>query len=238
MVAFLLSSQNLPFTVALTLMLAIAVMEGVSTLIGAGLSDMIDSVLPEMDLDVDADIDIDMDADIDIDADMDVDGDFHAPGPFTRLLSWLRVGQVPVLILAIVFLTAFGLIGLFCQSTAIKLVGQMLPGSLASVPALIVTFPVVRICGGILARILPQDETESVSEESFVGRVAIITLGTAAAGKPAQARLTDPHGQSHYIMVEPDLAEARFEQGTSVLIVSHQGAVYKGIENPNPALTD
>jgi hypothetical protein len=238
MIGFLLSSQNLPFTVALTLMLAIAVMEGVSTLIGAGLSDMIDSVLPEMDLDVDADLDIDMDADIDIDADMDADADFHAPGAFTRLLSWLRVGQVPVLILAIVFLTSFGLIGLFCQSTALKLVGQMLPGSLASLPALIITFPVVRVCGGILARILPKDESESVSEESFIGRVAVITLGTAAAGKPAQARLTDPHGQSHYIMVEPDLAETRFEQGTSVLIVSHQGAVYKGIENPNPALAD
>jgi hypothetical protein len=226
MIAFLLASENLPFTVSLTLMLAIAVMEGVSTLIGAGLSDMIDSVLPEMDLDVDVDVDVDLDT------------DFHAPGPFTRLLSWLRVGQVPVLILAIVFLTAFGLIGLFCQSTALKLVGHMLPASLASVPTLFVTIPMVRVCGGVLAKILPKDETESVSEESFVGRVAVITLGTAAAGKPAQARLTDQHGQSHYVMVEPDLAGVSFEQGAEVLIVSHQGAIYKGIENPNQALTD
>jgi hypothetical protein len=230
MITFLLSSQNLPFTVALTLMLAIAVMEGVSTLIGAGFSDMIDSVLPEMDLDVDADIDVD--------ADMDLDTDFHAPGPFTRLFSWLRVGQVPVLILAIVFLTAFGLIGLFCQSTAIRLFGHLLPASLASIPALVITFPVVRISGGVLAKVLPKDETESVSEESFVGRVAVITLGKAEVGKPAQGRLTDPHGQSHYLMVEPDQDGVRFEQGTEVLIVSHQGAIYKGIENPNKALTD
>lgn len=232
MIAFLLSTQNLPFTVSLTLMLAIAVMEGVSTLIGAGLSDLIDSVLPEMDLDVDADIDMDVDADVDLNADL------HSPGIFTRLLSWLRVGQVPVLILAIVFLTAFGLIGLFCQSTALKLLGQMLPASLASIPALIVTFPVVRVCGGVLARILPKDETESVSEESFIGRVAVITLGTATQGKPAQARLKDQHGQSHYIMVEPDLADASFTQGASILIVSHQGAIYKAIVNPNEALTD
>jgi hypothetical protein len=224
MIAFLLATENLPFTVSLTLMLAIAVMEGVSTLIGAGLSDMIDSVLPEMDLDVDIDADL--------------DADFHAPGPFTRLLGWLRVGQVPVLVLAIVFLTAFGLIGLFCQSTALKLVGHMLPAALASVPALCITIPMVRVCGGVLAKILPKDETESVSEESFVGRVAVITLGTAAAGKPAQARLTDQHGQNHYVMVEPDLAGVSFEQGTEVLIVSHQGALYKGIENPNQALTD
>jgi hypothetical protein len=228
MIAFLLAGENLPFTVSLTLMLAIAVMEGVSTLIGAGLSDLIDSVLPEMDLDLDADVDVDA----------GLDADVHAPGPFTRLLSWLRVGQVPVLILAIVFLTAFGLIGLFCQSTALKLVGRMLPASLASIPALVVTIPMVRLCGGVLAKILPKDETESVSEESFVGRVAVITLGTAAAGKPAQARLSDQHGQSHYVMVEPDLAGVSFEQGAEVLIVSHQGAIYKGIENPSQALTD
>lgn len=234
MIAFLLSSQNLPFTVSLTLMLAIAVMEGVSTMIGAGLSDLIDSVLPEMDVDLDLDADMDVDADLYV----DLNSNLHAPGIFTRLLSWLRVGQVPVLILAIVFLTAFGLVGLFCQSISIKVLGQMLPASLASVPALIVTFPLVRICGGFLARILPKDETESVSEESFVGRVAVITLGTAAPGKPAQARLSDQHGQSHYVMVEPDLADARFDQGTQVLIVSHQGAIYKAIENPSEALTD
>jgi hypothetical protein len=39
-------------------------------------------------------------------------------------------------------------------------------------------------------------------------------------------------------MVEPDLADARLDQGTQVLIVSHQGAIYKAIENPSEALTD
>jgi hypothetical protein len=228
MIAFLLSNQNMPFTVALVLMLAIAVLEGVTTLIGAGLSDLLDSMLPDMD--VDLDFDADMDADL--------DADIHAPGVFTRLLSWLRVGEVPVLMLVIVFLTAFGLVGLLCQSAALRLLGHMLPGALASVPALFVTFPMVRICGGILARIIPKDETESVSEESFVGRVAVITLGRATCGKPAQARLSDQHGQAHYIMVEPDVDGTCFAQGDQVLIVSHQGAVFKAIANPNAALTD
>ena len=96
----------------------------------------------------------------------------------------------------------------------------------------------MRICGGILGRIIPKDETESVSEESFVGRVAVITLGQAAPGKPAQARLSDQHGQAHYVMLEPDTDNAVFEQGTQVLIVSHEGAVFKAIENPSAALTD
>ena len=220
MIAFLLSNQNMPFAIALALMLAIAILEGVTTLIGAGLSDLLDSMLPDMDIDA------------------DIDADIHAPGLFTKLLSWLRVGEVPVLMLVIVFLTAFGLIGLFCQSMSLRILGHMLPAALASVPALMVAFPVVRICGGILGRIIPKDETESVSEESFVGRVAVITLGRAEPGKPAQARLSDQHGQAHYIMVEPDVDSARLEQGTTVLIVSHEGAVFKAIENPSAALTD
>ena len=224
MLAFVLSNQNLPFAIALSLMLAIAMLEGVSTLIGAGLSDFLDSMLPDMD--------------VDLDVDADVDADFHAPGLFTQLLSWLRVGEVPVLMLVIVFLTAFGLIGLFCQSISIRVLGHMLPGLVASVPALLVTLPLVRICGGILARIIPKDETESVSEDSFVGRVAVITLGRAICGKPAQARLSDQHGQAHYVMVEPDVGDVIFEQGTTVLIVRHEGAFYKAIENPSTALTD
>ncbi len=228
MIAFLLSNQNMPFAIALALMLAIAILEGVTTLIGAGLSDLLDSMLPDMD--------VDMDVDMNVDA--DIDAHIHAPGLFTKLLSWLRVGEVPVLMLVIVFLTAFGLIGLFCQSMSLRILGHMLPAALASVPALMVTFPVVRICGGILGRIIPKDETESVSEDSFVGRVAVITLGRAEPGKPAQARLSDQHGQAHYVMVEPDVGTVNFEQGTAVLLVSHEGAVFKAIENPSAALTD
>ena len=226
MLAFVLSNQNLPFAIALSLMLAIAMLEGVSTLIGAGLSDLLDSMLPDMDMDVDVDVDADIDADL------------HAPGLFTKLLSWLRVGEVPVLILVIVFLTAFGLIGLFCQSMSLRILGHMLPGMLASVPALFATLPLVRICGGILSRIIPKDETESVSEDSFVGRMAIITLGRAERGKPAQARLSDQHGQAHYVMVEPDVDDVGFEQGMKVLLVRHEGAVFKAIANPSEALTD
>lgn len=220
MIAFLLSNQNLPFTVSLALMLAIALLEGASTLVGVGLSDFLDSMLPEMDVDA------------------DLDADVHAPGPLTHLLSWLRVGEVPVLILVIVFLTAFGLIGLFCQSMSARLLGNLLPGWMASLPALLATFPILRICGGILAKVIPTDETESVSENSFVGRLAVITLGRATCDKPAQARLHDKHGQAHYIMVEPDLDQGCFEQGTTVLIVRHDGTIFKAIENPSAALTD
>ena len=52
---FLFADNNMPFSIALMLMLIIAVMEGALTLIGLGMSQALDSLLP--DLDIDADID-------------------------------------------------------------------------------------------------------------------------------------------------------------------------------------
>ena len=50
---FLIAGQNLPFTVAICLMLVITFMEGVGTLLGSGLSEVVESLMPDFDLDVD-----------------------------------------------------------------------------------------------------------------------------------------------------------------------------------------
>ncbi|MEZ5581571.1 MAG: DUF1449 family protein [Candidatus Competibacteraceae bacterium] len=44
----------------------------------------------------------------------------------------------------------------------------------------------------------------------FIGRVAVITLGTAGYDSPAQAKLRDQHGQTHYIMTAPDQPKNAF----------------------------
>ncbi len=101
-----------------------------------------------------------------------------------------------------------------------------------------VSLPLVRMLTGVIARIMPKDETEAVSEKSFIGRVAVITLGKAAKGKPAQAKLKDKFGTTHYIMVAPDLEDETFRQGDPVLIVRQAGAGYTGIANSVAALND
>ena len=53
---FLLSSGNTPFMVAIGIMLAFAVIELLSVSLGVGLSEMLDSLIPDMDIDVDADV--------------------------------------------------------------------------------------------------------------------------------------------------------------------------------------
>lgn len=225
MLEFIFAAPNLPFTVALALMLLIALLEGVTTTLGMGLSGFLDSMMPEMDADIDLDMDADMDA-----------ADFHASGPLTRMLSWLRIGQVPALVLLVIFLTAFGLLGLGVQSVANRLTSHLLPALPAAGAAFLLALPLVRMFGGILARVMPKDETEAVSEKSFIGLVAVVTTGKAAMGRPAQGKLTDRYGQAHYVMIEPDEAGEEFLQGAEVLLVSQHGATFKAIRNASAAL--
>ena len=53
---FLLADNNFPFSVALMLMLIIALTEGVLTVIGAGMSEAIDSLLPDIEFDIEFDM--------------------------------------------------------------------------------------------------------------------------------------------------------------------------------------
>jgi hypothetical protein len=85
---------------------------------------------------------------------------------------------------------------------------------------------------------VPRDETTAVSEDSLVGRVAVITLGVASSAAPAEGRVRDEHGQTHYVMVEPDIAGESFSAGSEVLLVKRAGARFFGIRNPSPALSD
>ncbi len=204
---FLAAAYNLPFTVALALMLGIALLEGVAMLLGAGLSDLIDQLLP---------------------TGLAIDANLEGAGVLTRLLGWLQFGRVPALMLLVIFLTAFGCIGLGVQTLAGRLAAP-LPATLAALPALLLALPLTRASGSLLALVMPRDESQAVSATSFIGRVAVITLGSASHGHPAEARLKDQFGQSHYVMVEPDDHEGRFAQGEQVLLVSQEGACFRAI---------
>jgi len=224
--------ETLPFTSALAVMLIIALLEGVAVVFGAGLSNMIDSLLPDMDADIDLDMDLDMDADIQ----PSIPGD--GAGPFVETLAWLRFGKVPALVLLVIFLTSFGLIGLIIQQLTHTMTGAMLPGLIVSVPAFAGALPVVRVMGGVIARIIPKDETDAVSANTFIGRVATLTLGNAKSGTPARAKVRDAHGKSHYILVEPDGADETFSQGQEVLLVKRAGSRFLAIENTNDVMKD
>jgi len=243
---FILADANLPFAVSLGLMLGIAVLEGTMTLLGAGLSQAIDSLLPESlgDLDIDADIDLNPDI-----ANIDGTGadfghaelsnpDVGSVSALSRVLGWLCVGKVPILILLVAFLTVFGLAGLVIQSVMVSFTGVLLPGILASIPALVIAIPSVRVIGTGIAKLIPKDETSAMGSDTFIGRVATITVGTARFGVAAEAKLIDTNGQIHYVMVEPDSPDIEFSTGTKVLIIEKYGSRFHAILNTNSALTD
>jgi len=229
MIEFILQSQNLPFMVSLTIMIMIACIEGVTTMIGVGLSSMIETFIPDFDIDVDADVDADVDLD---------HPDITATGILTKTFGWFRIGQVPFLIILILFLTIFGLSGLILQSVFIKITGHLLPGLIASAITLPLALPLVRFITGIIARIMPKDETEAVDEKSFVGRVAVIILGKATKNNPAQAKLKDKFSTTHYVLVEPDVDDEEFGPGDQVLIVKQTNSGFKAIHNSVSALQD
>ena len=221
MMAFISSGANLPFSIALTILMLIALLEGVGMLFGLGLSTLLEGLIPDVDLDFDAEL-----------------PDSGSPFALSRLLGWLRFGEIPALMLLVIFLTAFGLVGYIVQMLAQNSFHTFLPASLASVLSVVVSLPLVRVLGGGLAKILPKDETSAVSEKSFIGRIAVITLGTSRQGKPAEGKLVDRHGQSHYLMIEPDVADELFQQGEQVLVVSQRGSVFRAIRNVNQSLVD
>jgi hypothetical protein len=139
-------------------------------------------------------------------------------------------------VLFVIFLTSFGLVGYGLQTISSEILGRLLPAWIAGVAAFFCALPIVRGGGGILAKIMPRDETDAVAEDSFIGLVAVITLGTARAGSAAQGKLKDRHGQSHYVMIEPDGIGEEFVQGTEVLLVKHSGAIFKAILNTSSVL--
>ncbi|MFP4012537.1 MAG: YqiJ family protein [Chitinispirillaceae bacterium] len=214
MFELILSGDNLPFTVALMLMLLLSLLELASFVGGVGLGTFLDSLAPEI---------------------PDVDLDIEAGAP--TFLGWLGMGKVPFAIILLIFLSSFGFIGLALQSAVHSLFGIYLPWFLALWAPLFLTLPVIRVVSGVLSKYLLKDETDAVSEGTFVGKVAVIIRGTAKPGQPAEAKLQDRHGCTHYILVEPEESELEFSQSKQVLIVKKIGALYKVIEAPASVLS-
>lgn len=201
-----LAPETMPFGVALLIMIGLGVIEALGAFTALGPSELLDHHL-------------------------DLDG-LDLDGP----LGWLHVGKVPLLVLFILFLLGFAVSGYAIQMSCDALFGGYLPAVVAALPAGFFGLSSVRVVGGVLARIIPKDETTAVSEQTLIGRAGVVVTGTARQGMAAEVKVRDQHGNHHYLMVEPDEAGVEFEQGTEVLIVKKQGATYRGIRNPHPAL--
>ena len=214
--AFIGADENTLFTAALVLMLMIALLEGITTLIGMGISEMLEAVLPDFDFDLSTP-----------DAPQSV---------LTKLLGWLNFGRVPLLIILVCFLTAFGLVGYSFQYLLMSTGLPLLPQLIVVPAAFVIAMPFVRLFTNVLQKIMPRDETSALREESFIGAMATITLGKATKGSPAEAKVTDKHGQTHYFMVQPKTEDEQFDQGEKVLLSEQLSNGFYAIKATNPSL--
>lgn len=191
--------HNLPFAVALALMLllALAQLVGLGHFLGGH-----------------TDIDGDVQGDVDLDA---------------GLLSLFGIGRVPFLMWLMLLLTLFGLIGLSLQQLLVSLTGGTLTAWIAAPLAALAAFPGTGIISRPLGAIIPRDETTAVSLDSLVGCEGEVTIGIASAGNAARVRVRDIHGLDHYVMVEPDGEGQSFAQGERILLVRREGDIFRAI---------
>ena len=224
MIEALSAGANGVFVLSLVLMVVIALVETVSVVSGFGFSHLVESWFPDLDI-------------VDV-GDVAHAGALDAPvdgvSGFTKFMAWIRVGRVPLLMLLVVFLCAFGVIGIGVQIIAKESLGSYLPPLIAVPVVLLVSFPATRVMGRGLARILPHDESSAITEGSFIGRSAVVVTGVARYGSAAQAKMRDEHGQHHYVMVEPDEGEPEFPTGAKVILVKRQGASFLCIADTIP----
>lgn len=215
---FLSAEANAPFSIAIMIVIMIAMLEGIGMFLGFGISAFVDNLFPEMDFEVDA-------------------PEMESASSLGRVISWIRVRGVPALVLMIIFLTSFGLSGLFLQTAIKGIIGEPLNSWIVMIPAFLVALPSVRIFGGIVAKYMPKDETSAVGLDSFIGKLATITIGEATTKKPAQGKVRDEFGKFHYLMIEPDLVEERFAQNEEVLLVKRENSVFYAIKNKKESMS-
>lgn len=199
-----LADYNLPFTIALGLMLVLAVLQ----ILGVG--DLFDA---------------DAAPDAELTGNLDPASAVGIGGAITTLLG---IGRVPFFVWLVAFLFLFAGIGFGLQGMADGLLGAPFDPMLASVLALVATVPATSVAVRPLGRIMPQDETSAVGLDSLVGRRATISTGRAARGFPARAKVRDRHGHAHHVMVEPHEDASEMLEGDEVLLVRREGQTFYG----------
>ena len=224
-IEILLSTAVAPFALALGLLVGLLVLELLMALFGGSLMGEIDA--PEVDVPaVELDLgyidvpDVDL-AELELDIGAEADS-APAPAGGAGPAAWLGLGKAPTLIWIGVFLATFGLSGLGLQVLSDQALGAFLPSWIAAAPATVAGLWGARSFSAGFARVLPQVETQSISERAMGRRKGVVSQGTAARGRPAEVKVTDGYGNTHYFRAEPLRDEDSLPKGTEVLVLRHR----------------
>ncbi len=226
MIEAFLTPQAYPFSIALCVVLGLFLLEIIALILGNSLM-AVGSDAPDIDLDVDLDMDADFDLDIDTDFDADVelntpDADIAPSG----LFGWLGLKNVPFMIWFVSFLTIFGLSGLIILNAGTALTGIALPLTVTVPVAIIAAAYCTRFISAVVAAIMPKTESSAMKTRFLGGHYGTITQGTARRGNPAEAKIKDRHGNTHYLRVEPLEDDAEIPQGAEVHVLRKRNGMF------------
>lgn len=232
----LLSGPFVPFTLSLALLFGLLALEVVMLFLGGSLlgdSGEVDG--PGLDADGAFDLDVhgfdfdavdveglDLDA-FDLDAtEFDFEAGVSATASATSPLGWLGLGKMPTLIWLACLFMAFGVTGMALQGAATATLGGPIPALLAGVSSAVAAVWFTGRFGTLFARLIPKSESQSVSTRQLGRRHGLVTQGTATRGTPAEVRVTDRYGNTHYLRAEPLRDVDVIAQGAEVLVLRHR----------------
>lgn len=235
---FLAAPEMRPFAFALGLVIGLVLLELAALALGASLmGDSADG--PEVDLDLDLDLDgPDLDTPAIGAGDADIDGpelgDTAAPsgGPdgLSALLLWLGIGPAPLLIWIATFATGFGAIGYGVQAVSSGVTGVLLPAWAPTLLALPGGLWLAKAVATRIARALPSVQSSATRARDLGGRRGVVTGAEGRVGRPTEVRVTDRHGQTHYLRAEPVDAAGRLAPGQDVVVLARpKNGVFRAI---------
>lgn len=203
----LIQPGTAPFWVALMVVAGLGAIELVSVLLGASASGVLDDGLGH-----------------------------HGPGDqeaglLGGWMSWLNAGGVPILVLAVILLTAFAAAGFALQGVAAQLL-RPLPLAVAVPVAVLAAVPATRWTSRVIARIIPRDETSVSSQADFIGLTGTVTIGPLDQGHPGSVRVKDRYDNVHILRARAAPGHS-MATGTLVLIVDGADGLFEAIPAPD-----
>ena len=196
----MLSSDYLPFSGALALLVGLVLLEVLLLLVGASLMVGVEADAPEMDI---------------FEAEVPTKPDLTGQG----LAAILGFGKIPLLIWFGAFLAGFGLSGFALQAAAQSLISTSVPPMGAVPLALGAGILVARSYGVLLASLIPGTQSSAQSTQALSRLRGVVSQGTARAGNPAEVRVTDRHGNLQFLRAEPLDRSAEITQGQEVVVI-------------------
>lgn len=192
MIEFLLLDANSAFTVALCIMLGLALLEILGVLLGLSAMSWVDELSP-----------------FEVDIDASVGG----------VSSWLCLNKLPLYVWIVLFCTLFGLSGLITNYFSLLFTATTLPTFASQIIAVVATFVVMPTIANPIAKILPNVQTDAVSDNSFSGCLAIVSQDNCRVERPVEARFTDAKGTEQHVLVIPSSDEQTFQRDQEVVLV-------------------